>query len=86
MILHIKVKPGSKQNRLIVKNNEIVCSVKAPPVEGKANEELIKYLAELFNVSKSSVMLLKGSESRFKKIEINCPEALISSILDRFKA
>ena len=41
-------------------------AVKAPPVEGKANKAVIAYLAELFAVSRRSVVLLTGSLSRKK--------------------
>jgi uncharacterized protein len=40
--------------------------VQAPPIEGRANEALIKFLAELFNISKSSVELISGELSRSK--------------------
>ena len=43
----------------------------APPVDGKANQALIKFLAKHYNVSKSSIEIIKGEKSRNKIIEIN---------------
>ncbi len=43
----------------------------APPVDGKANHALIKFLARHYNVSKSSVGILKGEKAKNKIIQIN---------------
>jgi uncharacterized protein YggU (UPF0235/DUF167 family) len=44
--------------------------VKEPPVGGKANDAVIKALAEYFEVSKSQVVLAKGGSSKNKIFEI----------------
>lgn len=50
-----------------------VCHIKvaAPPVKGKANEQLIAFLGQLLGVSKSSVSIIKGHTSRSKLIAID---------------
>lgn len=45
--------------------------LKSPPVDGKANEELIKILAKKFNVTKSDIRIKSGLSSRQKLIEID---------------
>ncbi len=45
-------------------------SVKAVPVDGKANEAIIKALAEYFDVSKSNITLISGQTSKQKIFEI----------------
>lgn len=42
----------------------------APPVEGKANQALLKLLAKTFQVSQSQVDILRGHSSRIKHITI----------------
>ena len=42
----------------------------APPVEGKANEELIRFLADRFDVARSRVRIVSGASSRLKIVEI----------------
>jgi len=42
----------------------------APPVEGKANEECIRFFAELAGVPRSRVRILMGATSRTKVVEI----------------
>jgi hypothetical protein len=42
----------------------------APPVDGRANEALIRLLAERLNVPKSAVRIVAGEKSRTKRVEI----------------
>jgi uncharacterized protein (TIGR00251 family) len=44
--------------------------ISAPPVDGKANEAIIEYLSEIFQIPKSKIILQKGSSGRFKRFEI----------------
>ncbi len=44
--------------------------MKAPPVEGKANRELLAFLAKELGVSKSAISLRSGAKSRVKSVEI----------------
>ena len=46
-------------------------SVKEAPVDGKANEAIIKTLAGYFDISKSSIKLISGQSSKQKIFEIN---------------
>ncbi len=43
----------------------------SPPIEGAANEELIKFLSKKFNVPKNAVAILNGQTSKQKRIQIN---------------
>jgi uncharacterized protein len=45
----------------------------APPVEGEANKECVKFLAKLFNIPKSSVEIIQGQKSRRKTVLIKGP-------------
>jgi uncharacterized protein (TIGR00251 family) len=42
----------------------------APPVDGKANDECVRYFAELAGVSRGSVRIVKGATSRMKVVEV----------------
>ena len=59
--------------------------IKAPPVEGKANSYLIKFLAKQFGVSKRDVEIITGELSREKRVRITDPGKLPQS-LDIVKA
>jgi hypothetical protein len=45
-------------------------AITAPPVDGKANEAVIEYLAELFRVAKSRVVIVSGETGRNKLIAV----------------
>ncbi len=70
-ILHLKGKPGSRANQLLVgPDGNVTVRLNAPAQEGKANAALQAYLAATFGLAKSRVTLLAGHTSPFKKIEL----------------
>lgn len=71
MTIEVKVIPRSATNLLVVEaDGRWVARVTAPPVEGAANEAVIKLLAEHFDVAKSRIKLLSGAKSRIKRFEL----------------
>lgn len=81
--LHLHVQPGAKRTEFAGRHGDAVkIRVHAPPVEGKANEELIRFLAETFAVGRSSVMLVRGEKSRAKVFELRGVDvAKVSSLI-----
>jgi uncharacterized protein len=68
----VKVKPNSKQQKIAEQpDGSLTVYLKSPPVDGKANQELIKLLAEKFHVTKSDIRIQSGLSSRQKLIEID---------------
>ena len=45
-------------------------SIAAPPEDGKANQELLKFLAKSWNVPRSALEIISGETSRYKKIRL----------------
>lgn len=67
----VKVKPNSKQQKIEEQaDGTLTVYLKSSPVDGKANEELIKLLADKFDVPKSYISIKSGLSSRQKLIEI----------------
>lgn len=70
-LIQIKVKPNSRASRL--EQNEDgtwLAQLKAPPVDGKANEELIALVAKHFKLPKSDVSIKSGASTRLKLVQI----------------
>jgi uncharacterized protein len=68
----VKVKPNSQQQKIEEQTDgSLNVHLKSPPVDGKANEELIKLLAKKFNVPKSHIRIKIGATSRQKLVEID---------------
>jgi uncharacterized protein (TIGR00251 family) len=69
--LSVQVKPQSrKQSITKISEQEYRIAVRAAPVAGKANEEVVELLARYFSVPKSSVKVLRGQSSRKKLVAI----------------
>jgi len=70
--LTIHVTPRSRKTEFggVMEDGTLRVRVAAPPVEGKANKALIKFLAEHFNVKKSQIKIVKGEKSRDKVVEV----------------
>ena len=69
--ISVRLKPGSKRDSIGIKDGRTVeISITSRPVEGKANEHLIKLLSKILHISKSSCKILHGSKSRSKVIAV----------------
>lgn len=71
MKVQVKVKPNSKTEELVQEGDSFIARVKEPPKEGKANQAVIKLLANHFGISLSQVRITSGFNSRNKVIEIS---------------
>ncbi|MBR3902251.1 MAG: DUF167 domain-containing protein [Akkermansia sp.] len=77
MKLALKVTPGARKNEILGWEDDypqvgrvLKVKIAAPPVEGKANKEIILFLAKALGVSKSSIEVVHGSSGRIKLVEI----------------
>lgn len=52
----------------------------APPVDGAANDELVKFVAKTLKLPKSSVKIISGHASRLKTLEIDADEADVTAV------
>lgn len=72
MKVRIKVRPNSKEQSIREEpDGSLTVRLKSPPVDGKANDELIRAIAEKFGVPKSRVRILTGFSSKTKLVEID---------------
>lgn len=70
--ISILAKPGAKQNGITdLSPDGVGVQIAAPPVEGEANTELVKYLSKVLGLRKSDVSLDRGSKSRNKIILVD---------------
>jgi uncharacterized protein (TIGR00251 family) len=72
----IRVHPRAKKNAVAGEiGDALKLSLTAPPVEGKANEACIRFLAEVLGVPRSSVTIVAGETSRQKVVRVSCLSA-----------
>jgi uncharacterized protein (TIGR00251 family) len=71
MMIKVRVITNSKSNEVVSRVGSILrVKIKAPAVEGQANEELREFLSDFFDVRRSDILLRKGERGREKTIEI----------------
>ncbi|HEX9896178.1 MAG TPA: DUF167 domain-containing protein [Dehalococcoidales bacterium] len=67
----VQVHPGAKQSAVVrLENGVWHIKIAAPPLEGKANKELVEFLSAVLGVSKSRITIEKGTTSRRKLIVV----------------
>ena len=82
MILYVHIKSNSKYDSVTVKaKHQLEIRISAVPVDGKANKYLANYLAKIFKVSKSSIVIIKGLNNPYKTIEIIADDEYVKHIL-----
>ena len=82
VIFKVHVVPGSWRSEIAGSHNDSLrVRVAARPVEGAANEELIRLLAKTFRVSKSSVQIVSGARGRAKQVSIEGDPQTVVEVL-----
>jgi uncharacterized protein len=72
--MRIKVKPRARISSLEqAPDGTWLAKLKSPPVDGKANEELIALVASHFQCRKASVLIKSGASGRTKLIKLETP-------------
>ena len=70
--LAVRVTPRASKNEIVevLSDGTIKIHLTAPPIEGKANEALIKFLAEVLGVSPARIEVVAGAGGRDKLISV----------------
>jgi uncharacterized protein len=69
--LSVQVTPNAKKSEATgIVDDVLKIRLQAQPIEGKANEALIRYLAEMLGVPRSSVQITHGLTGRRKTVEL----------------
>lgn len=68
----VRVTPRASRNKImeILPDGTIKIHVAAPPVDGEANEELMRFLADVLNIPKSRLEIVAGTSGRDKLISV----------------
>ena len=86
LILSVRVQPKASSDEIVgpaadaLGGESLKVRITAPPVDGKANAHLVKFLAKAFGVAKSRVVVVAGDSGRQKRVQISAPAKLPLSI------
>ena len=84
VILSVRIQPRSSKNSFTrMEDGSLKIRLTAPPVDGAANEALVKFLSETLSISKSHVEIITGHTSREKRVKISgMSEADVNRLLN----
>ena len=69
--LSVRVQPGASRSEAVgLYGEELKVRIKAPPVDGKANEALLEFLSRSLRVRRSQCLIVRGEKSRSKTVLI----------------
>jgi uncharacterized protein len=78
--IEIKVITNAKKRDILREGTGLKVRLLSLPIEGKANEELIEYLSEIFNVKKSEIKIVRGDKDKRKLISMPVNETAIEKV------
>lgn len=81
--LTLHIQPGAKKTEIAgLHGDALKIRLAAPPVDGKANEALIRFLAETLGIARSAICLKSGQTARRKVLEIQANDkAALAALL-----
>jgi uncharacterized protein (TIGR00251 family) len=72
LILSVYIQPRASKNQLCgIQGEELKIRLTSPPVDGAANKLCREFIADFFDVPKSSVEIISGETSRHKRVRVS---------------
>ncbi len=81
LLLRCYLQPRASRDEFAgIHGDSLKIRITAPPIDGKANKHLARFIAKQFGVSLSQVELIKGGRSRHKLLAIESPTSIPSCL------
>ena len=82
MFLSVHLVPNAHRNEIVGwVQGALKIRIAAPPIEGRANEALIKFLAGKLDLAPSEISIEKGAGSKHKRLNIPLPEGDVRQLI-----
>ncbi|MGZ3159955.1 MAG: DUF167 domain-containing protein [Burkholderiaceae bacterium] len=83
--LAVQITPNAKKSEVIGLLEDVLkIRLQAQPIEGKANEALTRYIADMLAVPKSAVSITHGHTNKRKMVEISAPQLTVETVSRTF--
>ncbi len=83
-LVHLAIRSGAKETRAEGEfDGRLKLFVKAPPIEGRANQTIVQSIASAVGVPKSRVNLVSGLKSKQKSVVIELPEEAATQLIEQ---
>lgn len=81
VILTVYVKPNATKTRIVgVTEQGLNIALKAKPIEGEANQALIRFISKYFKVPQAQCQLISGTKSRLKRVKIPLNNTILANL------
>jgi len=72
MIITFYVQPNAKLSEIVqwIDEDTIKIKIAAPPINGKANKELLRVLSKTLKIPKTSIEIIRGAQTKIKQVKI----------------
>ncbi|MFT5236376.1 MAG: hypothetical protein ACI8SK_001645 [Shewanella sp.] len=81
LLLNLYIQPKASRDQIVgVHGEELKIAITAPPIDGKANAHLTKFLSKTFKVPKGDIKILKGELGRHKQVKVISPRIIPENI------
>lgn len=75
-MLDLHIQPGAKKSGVVgLHGDALKLRIASPPIDGRANAELVAFLSEALDVPKQSLAVVKGATSRRKTVRVTDADA-----------
>lgn len=83
LVLQVLIQPNASKDEIVgLHDNRLKIRLKAPPVDGKANQYLIQFLAKSFKLPKKAISVTKGQTSRQKTVSVQALSQIPPQLLN----
>ncbi len=80
--LTVHVQPGARRTEVVSVHEDVLkVRVAAPPAEGQANAELVRFLAQTLGVPRQQVKIIRGASARRKLVEVMATAQAVEALL-----
>ncbi|QYJ94889.1 DUF167 family protein YggU [Shewanella spartinae] len=81
LVIRLYIQPKASRDQIVGPHgDELKVAITAPPIDGKANAHLCKFLAKQFKTAKGNILIEKGELGRHKQIRVVMPKEIPEAI------
>ena len=79
--LSVRITPNAKKSEVIgILDEALKIKLQAQPIEGKANEALIRFIADKLDLPRRAIVITHGQLNKHKLIDVNCPGLTVDAV------
>jgi uncharacterized protein (TIGR00251 family) len=79
--LSVRITPNAKKSEVLgILDDELKIKLQAQPIEGKANEALIRFIADKLDISRRAITITHGQLNKHKLLEIDSPGLTVETV------